>query len=295
MNKYGVLAVLVFFTVLWNSAFTQNVPDVQFPQADGFKLTPGEKVYTPDNLFEIIDGAADLFLTYGFEKLYTAEYSAPGIRYIRIETYRHSSPANAFGMYAQERPEQTRFLPIGGQGYMEEGVLNFYCGRYYVRMSTNDTGENVRNALQSIAQSVAGALHQEKMLPALFGFFPQEGKKQNSEMYVNQDFLGYNFFPAAYSVQYAGEKLFIIDFSGVEAARLALKKYFGLLQMPAQNSPENIPENITENPVAVNDPHQGSVMFRLCGARLAGAADIRDAEAAKRNLDALVRAFQGAH
>ena len=65
--------------------------------------------------------------------------------------------------------------------------------------------------------------------------------------------------------------------------------------MPAQNSPENIPENITENPVAVNDPHQGSVMFRLCGARLAGAADIRDAEAAKRNLDALARAFQGAH
>jgi hypothetical protein len=37
------------------------------------------------------------------------------------------------------------------------------------------------------------------------------------------------------------------------------------------------------------------VMFRLCGARLAGAADIRDAEAAKRNLDALARAFQGAH
>ncbi len=213
MNKYGVLTFLVFFAGVWSTAFAQNIPDTLFPQVPGFKLTPGEKVYTSDNLFEIIDGAADLFLTYGFEELHTAEYSAPGIEYIRVEVYRHSSQANAFGMYAQERPEETRFLPIGGQGYLEEGALNFYCGRYYMRMTTNDKGEKVQLALQSIAQSAAGALHQEKTLPALFAFFPEKGKKQNSEMYINQDFLGYKFFTSAYSVQYAGEKLFVIDLS----------------------------------------------------------------------------------
>ena len=291
MNKYGVLLFLVFFVGALNTAAAQNTPDMQFPQIAGFKLTPGEKVYTPDNLFEIIDGAADVFLTYGFEELHTAEYSAPGIEYIRVEAYRHSSQANAFGMYAQERPEETKFLPIGGQGYLEEGALNFYCGRYYIRLTTNDKGENVQLALQLIAQSIAEALHQEKTLPALFAFFPQEGKKQNSEMYINQDFLGYSFFNSAYSMQYAGEKLFVIDFSNEETAGLALKKYFVLLQVQAENSPEHL----KENPVAVNDPHQGSVMLRLCGAKLAGAVEIRDAEAAKNNLNALVHALQCVH
>ena len=115
MNKYGAFLFLVLFAGDLNTAAAQNTPDMQFPQIAGFKLTPGEKVYTSDNLFEIIDGAADVFLTYGFEELRTAEYSAPGIEYIRVETYRHSSRANAFGMYAPSRITSGRFRASSDQ------------------------------------------------------------------------------------------------------------------------------------------------------------------------------------
>jgi hypothetical protein len=290
LGRNSLFIFLICFVGIFSPAAAQNAADALFPPVAGFKLTPGEKVYSPDNVFELIDGAADLFLTYGFEELRTAEYSSPDIEYIRIEVYRHSSPVNAFGMYAQERPAETKFFPIGGQGYLEEGALNFWCGRYYVRMTTNAAGENVQTALQTIARSIARSmietLHQEKTASPMFALFPEKGKKRNSEMYINQDFLGYKIFTSAYSVQYTDGKLFIVDFSGLDTARAALKKYFDLLQVRSGNAEQTV--------AAVSDPHQGKLLLRLCGSKLAGAVEFQDARTARRNLEGLVHALQGA-
>ena len=49
-------------------------------------------VYTADNLWEVINGAAELYLAYDFQDLHQAIYSADNEREVRVELYRHSYP-----------------------------------------------------------------------------------------------------------------------------------------------------------------------------------------------------------
>ena len=62
-----------------------------FPEIEGWSLQIQEKVYTPDNLWDIINGAADLYLSYDFRKLHLAEYKDTTGLEVRIEIYHHNT------------------------------------------------------------------------------------------------------------------------------------------------------------------------------------------------------------
>ena len=136
-----------------------------FPPVEGWKMIPGAMVYTADNLWDIIDGAAEVFLSYGFVDLHIAEYENASGTDVRVEAYRHTSCANAFGIYAQERKPEYHFITVGTQGYIEENVLNFLCGVYYVKISSHRRGKEGLDAMRLLARKVEEHLKQERRWP----------------------------------------------------------------------------------------------------------------------------------
>src|SRR5512143_1768289 len=95
-----------------------------FPEIRGWQLLDSVQVFSPENLYDYIDGAADLYLTYDFQELKVAEFKRESKETVIVEIYRHCTPQNAFGIYSQERLANADFLDIGEQGYYEEKVLN---------------------------------------------------------------------------------------------------------------------------------------------------------------------------
>jgi hypothetical protein len=63
--------------------------------------TPSGKTetFTPDTLFDLMDGQAEAFFVYGFEKAATSTYAGPGNRSLRVEIYRLATPADAYGLF----------------------------------------------------------------------------------------------------------------------------------------------------------------------------------------------------
>ncbi|MCK7485355.1 MAG: hypothetical protein MZU97_07190 [Bacillus subtilis] len=116
-----------------------------FPAIPGWRLTGPPIVYTPDNLWDFIDGAAESYLAYSFVDLQVGEYVSPESVAVRVELYRHADPDNAFGIYATERAPGYSFLKVGAQGYEAEGILNFLTGRYYVKLSTHQREIRLRS------------------------------------------------------------------------------------------------------------------------------------------------------
>ena len=92
-----------------------KIPSGLFPEINGWKLSVDSNVYTPNNLWDLIDGAADVYLSYDFQDLHIGEYSNQG-QIIRVEMYRQSSSVNAFGIYAAERMPDYDFIKLGVQG-----------------------------------------------------------------------------------------------------------------------------------------------------------------------------------
>lgn len=211
-----------------------------FPTFDGWtaKGTPAE--YNPETLYEYINGAADVFLSYDFKQLFSLsyEYNKDPKLSFTVDVYLHSTNHNAFGIYSQEKPKQGTFLPIGIQGYYEKGILNFLKGSYYVKISGYDLGEQDQTILTTFAEKLAQQLEGATDFPVTLACFPQENKVSGSESYIAQSFLGHAFLGSAFVVDYDinGEKvqLFIIQTDAPDGAANMLKQYIALAQKKGQ-------------------------------------------------------------
>jgi len=205
-----------------------------FPPLEGWTKKGAPEIYTPDNLFEYINGAAEVFLSYDFIKLATLTYENTKKNSFTVDVYRHSSARNGFGIYSQEKPQTGNFLAIGTQGYYEKGVLNFLRGGYYVKMSGYDLGDNDKTVLTSAAEKIAANLEGPLDFPAAVKCFPNEGKITNSEGYINRNFLGHSFLHSAYAADYRlnGEKfqVFIIETGDKKGVEEILKSYLAFVK-----------------------------------------------------------------
>jgi hypothetical protein len=253
-----------------------------FPAVAGWKIAPppGDSVYTPDNLWDIIDGAAELFLSYGFVDLHIMEYTDTAGTDVRVELYRHASRANAFGIYSQERNPGYNFIEIGTQGYVEEKVLNFLCGVDYVKISSHREGKEGIDAMALIGRRVAVHLRQESGWPATLAILPAEKRLPNTESYIAENFLGYSVFHSAFIARYEGGcTLFIMVLESASRARGAAEAYMKAVGRQ---------QDLTEGEIAeVPDPHNGSLAMLLRGRTISGAFGAGGQALARRYMELL--------
>jgi hypothetical protein len=222
------------------SSFNANVyaetKDISalFPSMQGWTPKGKPDVYTPDNLFEYINGAADVFLSYDFQQLATVTFENAKKHSFTVDIYRHGSERNGFGIYSQERSSKGPFLPIGTQGYYEQGVLNFLRGAYYVKMSGFDLGENDKQVLYAYAEKLAKNLEGDSTFPAAVTCFPGEGKVSNSEGFISKNFLGHSFLHSAFTADYEKDgrpyRVFIIETKSNTGTESILKNYLAFLE-----------------------------------------------------------------
>lgn len=239
--KKHCLILAIYLTVL--SVPVNSNPNNLFPKIKGWEVKTEKVVYGKLNLWEYIDGAADMYLSYDFQDLNIAEYTNKQEHSVKVEIYRHSSTENAFGIYTAERMMNYTFIDVGVQGYTEPDVLNFLTGEYYVKIVSSGKPGVEQSALYEIAEKIENTLGTEKNWPGVIDLFPAEGKLVNSENYIARDFLGYSFFHSAFTADYDIEekfKMFIIKLKSEADTRAMLDSYISLLKEDKITEENNI-------------------------------------------------------
>jgi hypothetical protein len=207
-------------------------PASLLPKLPDWKATEAVRTYSPDSLFEYIDGAAEAYLGFDFRELAVGEYARAGSKAtVTAEVYDMGSNLNAFGIYAAERYPESRFLPIGVQGYYEEGTLNFLSGRYYVKLLAFEAGDKAEEDLTLFARSMVSAVKDGGSFPARLAAFPAEGRIPNSERFLLHNVLGLKFLSNGYGAGYrSGGREFdayLIDCASEADAETSLKALAG--------------------------------------------------------------------
>ncbi len=260
----GILIVL--------STSGAGAKEFRFPEINGWKRSVEIQTFTPKTLFEYIDGAADIYIIYDFQELKVAEYKDEKKASVTVEVYEHKTPTHAFGIYSQERLPNANIIDVGAQGYIENNVLNFLIGPYYVKMTGYGTGAEDREVLLAFAKKVSENLEGQRALPSILFSFPEEGKKKNSEKYINRNFLGYSFFHSAFIADYelSGKKfkLFVIEGADQKDCGEMIEKY---LQQSGSTG-----RNVVEGIYAISDPYHGEIEFHWKGKFIWGALNLTD-------------------
>lgn len=211
-------------------------------ETDLFALLPGQEemsnwhkvseshFFNPDNLFEYIDGAADLYILYGFRKLITTDYTVgTDSSAVNIEIYCMKSTAYAFGIYAAERSREEIPVTIGVEGYKGPNVLNFYKGPYYVKIMSFIISEDLMASLEKMGKLISDKIQGEFKRPDIFRFFPAEYKIEHTKRYIPSSFLGQSYLQNGYRCDYENDhdsyQVFLIPMESDTAAKTVLKKY----------------------------------------------------------------------
>lgn len=196
-----------------------------FPELKGYKPVSDYPVYTPDDLWDYINGAADAYLALGFIDLNITEY-VKGKNRIKAEIYRFSDDAEAFGIYSMERSPGYRFIQVGVQGYNEEGIVHFYKDRYYIKVMSQSPSVKVNDRMKELAGLIAERIGGKNEFPELLKIFPAEGLLKNQETYLLESILGHEYlsdaFRASYEVEEKRFDIYLFRCSdGAEAAEMA--------------------------------------------------------------------------
>ena len=280
MKKFRILKPPFFLFLIWvllgaKSPWGPSLAEgktVPFPEVSGWTQAEKPQVFSPETLYENINGSADLYLKYDFQDLQVAEYRNEQKASVTVEIYRHRTPDHAFGIYSQERLANANFLNIGAQGYSESMVLNFVKGPYYVKINSYNTGADDQEILLAFARKVSQNLEGITSLPAILSSFPGEGKKKNSEKFIARDFLGYSFFHSGFTAEYesSGKKfqIFVIEGKNQNDCQDMMEKYL--------KQAENLEKKSGEGPYRFKDPYHGEVNLYWKGKYIWGTMNLDD-------------------
>lgn len=165
----------------------------------GFMLSGPVAFYNPGNLFELINGQAVFYLSYGFSKLDHAFYEKSGETY-KVDIYELENHLSAMGSYREQKDDDTDELAVGCEGYIIDYLSAFYKDRYYVEIVPETDG--VLSDLEALAGAVADCLPGTNELPPELGLFPREGLVPGSESYYGESLLSYTFLGNGMSAHY---------------------------------------------------------------------------------------------
>ncbi len=212
------------------------------PDVITWKVPEAPQDYFPEILFEYINGAAEIYLSYDFKELTVGQYEKGDSKAsLIIEIYDMGNEINSFGIYSAERFPDSQFISLGNQGYLEKETLNFIAGKYYIKLLCFDSGEDSADFLKVFSQEVVKRVKDKGTLPPALAFFPKQGLVQNSEKFILRNFMGYSFLHSGYLANYKLEDLefdcFLIEGENADDAQNMLKKY---LEKKGKQSVEEI-------------------------------------------------------
>jgi hypothetical protein len=142
-------------------------------EAAGWKWDGKEEKYNSKTLFDYMDGAAELYLSYGFQNLTVRRFEKSNQPPITVELYEMASSEDAYGVFSFERQDEA--VGIGQGSESGGGLLRFWKGRYFVSAYADGEGAEVESTIRKMGKATADSIPAIGTEPKLVGFIPGMG------------------------------------------------------------------------------------------------------------------------
>jgi hypothetical protein len=200
MNVAAWSSILLLLSLLLVPNHTLAAVDMEElipPHSCGadWKIEGKLSFYDRETLSDRINGEAELYFPYGFDRMAAARY-APVKKTgagMDVEIYRMGSLLDAFGMYANYKQKEGRTLGVGAESNLSGSQLFLYQGRYFVHLQVTGTDSAASDTLAECARSVASRLPGDNNKPPELSIFNRPEITSGTERYLPQSLLGYDF------------------------------------------------------------------------------------------------------
>ena len=174
-----------------SSAMIDRLP----AQINEWTRTDSVDRYDRETIFDYINGAGEVYRSYGFGEVVVARYLGEERPDLIVELFDMGNPSDAYGVFSYSREEEER--GVGG-GYEQRGrVLCFWQDRYYVCIAMDGAPAESDTGLLEAARVVSGRLPPTTDRPDLISKLPTEGRIRCSERFFHlHHSLNYHYYLA---------------------------------------------------------------------------------------------------
>jgi len=171
-----------------------------------WKLLDPVRSFGPDNLYEEIDGEAELFLPYGMERLTVALLgrTASAGSEVRLELFRMASPRDAYGIWSQYRyPDQEILRIPPSEAIVSDTSADFFRGETFVRVRSKPgagsraDGIGLATEIVSLLSGSAAPPEEARVLENL------PGTVSGSILYQKRAMLGYECLAPGFEAKFS--------------------------------------------------------------------------------------------
>ncbi|MFC1886104.1 DUF6599 family protein, partial [Thermodesulfobacteriota bacterium] len=149
--------------------------------------------------------------------------------FIEVSVYDMGNPANAFGVFSAERPDEIFPMALGREGYRSEASLFIRKGNYYIRMIASRDDSRIRKITLELANKLTDSLDDNKDRVWGLSALPKTGRAPGSTRFFRRNAMGLDFMQNTYTARYRKNGAFITVFlsqqSSADAARKTVLKY----------------------------------------------------------------------
>ena len=155
-------------------ATTHNPGAILPPEVNGWRAAGPDGVYDDETLFDYINGAAEIYRSFGVRTVVARQYEKHGAPDLVVDLYDMGSSRGAYGAYHHDIRAGDQ-AGIGHESDHYPGALTFWKGRFFVSIVAFDVTDEADRAMLVLGRTLADAIPKKAARPTLVGLLPTDG------------------------------------------------------------------------------------------------------------------------
>ncbi len=218
-----------------NDANREGIETLLPEQVGDWKKYEKPLAYEGDDLFLYINGGAEIYHEFGFDKVIVQDYKNKTNGTISIEIYKMDSSLSAYGIFTFKRGSAGRSLDFGQESQLEDYYLNIRKGPYLVTLTGFDESESTIQGLLHLGRAIDSRITETGEIPGIVRLLPEKDLISQSikffkgplALYNSHRFVPEDVFRVKIGVRgdYSdGSSLFVLEYPASDKAQEIFQK-----------------------------------------------------------------------
>ena len=232
----------------------------------GWSQDGPEREFSPDNLFDYMDGNAEGYNLYHFVGMKGITCKC-GEDTLVIDISEMEDPELAYGIFSVNKKTGQPIEKIGMAGQITPRKAAFVKGKYYVELAASPEKDH-SVALKAFTAMIEKSLSGSTALPEALSWFPAPGLVPESARLVPESVLGIRLLKSGYVAQYDFGRAFVVRETTLEEAAQVMARW-------KERIGQTTPAQLADEAFTATDRYlEGLFVFRK-GPYLAGFANLK--------------------
>jgi len=170
-----------------------------------WKIYDQVRQFTPETLYEQINGHAEFFLAYNIMGMTFVSFdkSADKERFIDLSVYDMGTAVNAFGVFSRERSGERHRVDLGREAYRSGANYYIWKGPYYIQIVASDSSAELQNLGLELGRKVTDFLADSGEPVWGLKALPPRDRVPESVQYFLVDAMGLDFLKNTFTAEYS--------------------------------------------------------------------------------------------